>query len=248
MRWDQAKDVHYCQHQKSWIVDAGQPTEVAFVGGINLNPQSLVNPGHCGSPAGMHDAYVEIVGPAATDVYHNFVQRWNEASERHVPGGIWGESGAIALAFPTHVAAPRGDSLVQIQRTVPAGKYAHGYSTPGGRAFNIAHGDLAILTQYRQAIDAAQRTIYIENQALEHLEIVARLHTAVERGVEVVALVPAEPEASVRRPPTSGLQTLLPAAGGFGAGGAVYSGRARCPAVRWDTKQYLCAWQDHAGR
>jgi phosphatidylserine/phosphatidylglycerophosphate/cardiolipin synthase-like enzyme len=198
MRWDQAKDVHYCQHQKSWIVDAGQPTEVAFVGGINLNPQSLVNPGHCGSPAGMHDAYVEIVGPAATDVYHNFVQRWNEASERHVPGGIWGESGAIALAFPTHVAAPRGDSLVQIQRTVPAGKYAHGYSTPGGRAFNIAHGDLAILTQYRQAIDAAQRTIYIENQALEHLEIVARLHTAVERGVEVVALVPAEPEASVR--------------------------------------------------
>jgi phosphatidylserine/phosphatidylglycerophosphate/cardiolipin synthase-like enzyme len=198
MRWDQAAAAHYCQHQKSWIIDAGRSTEVAFVGGINLNPKSLVNPGHCGSPAGIHDAYVEIAGPAATDVYHNFVQRWNEASERNVSGGCWGESGALDLAFPTRVAAPCGDSLVQIQRTVTAGKYADGCSTPWGRAFNIAHGDLAIFAQYRQAIDAAQRTIYIENQALEHPEIVAQLDTAVERGVEVVALVPAEPEASVR--------------------------------------------------
>jgi cardiolipin synthase len=71
------------------------------------------------------------------------------------------------------VSAPRGDSLVQIQRTVPAGQYTDGYATPGGRPFAIAHGDRAILTQYTQAIDAARRSIYIENQAFEHPEIVA---------------------------------------------------------------------------
>ena len=37
-----------------------------------------------------HDAYVEIAGPCATDVHHNFVQRWNEASERHQDDGLFG--------------------------------------------------------------------------------------------------------------------------------------------------------------
>lgn len=66
-----------CQHQKSWIMDAGQGSEVAFVGGINLNPLSLVNPGHDGSHS-HHDAYAELAGPSGTDVHHNFVQRWTK--------------------------------------------------------------------------------------------------------------------------------------------------------------------------
>jgi cardiolipin synthase len=33
-RWDRAHG-RYCQHQKSWLVDAGEPGETAFVGGIN---------------------------------------------------------------------------------------------------------------------------------------------------------------------------------------------------------------------
>jgi cardiolipin synthase len=38
IRWDRAY-AHYLHHQKSWLVDAGRPTEVAFVGGINLTAQ-----------------------------------------------------------------------------------------------------------------------------------------------------------------------------------------------------------------
>src|SRR3954470_6137251 len=32
IRWDRAFGP-YCQHQKSWLIDAGRPTEIAFVGG-----------------------------------------------------------------------------------------------------------------------------------------------------------------------------------------------------------------------
>jgi cardiolipin synthase len=197
-RWDRAQHPSGCHHQKSWIIDAGQPMEVAFVGGINLNPKSVVHPGHSENADSVHDVYVEVAGPAATDVHHNFVQRWNEASERRVPGGSWGERGTANLPFPTRVSAPRGDSRVQIQRTVRAGQYTDGWATPGGSPFAIANGDLAIFAQYTQAIDAARRSIYIENQAFEHPEIVARLTAAVDRGVEVVVLVPADPEAQGR--------------------------------------------------
>src|SRR5262249_2628046 len=34
-RWDHLP--RYCHHQKSWIIDAGEPGELAFVGGINLD-------------------------------------------------------------------------------------------------------------------------------------------------------------------------------------------------------------------
>jgi cardiolipin synthase A/B len=199
VRWDRVPEPYGCHHQKSWIVDAGHPTEVAFVGGINLNPKAMVSPGHLDNAESFHDVYVEVGGPAATDVHHNFVQRWNEASERRVPGGSWGELGRSDLPFPTRVSAPRGNSRVQIQRTVRAGQYTDSYATPGGSAFDITKGERAIWTQYQQAIDAAQRTIYIENQAFEHPEIIARLTAAVDRGVEVVVLVPAHAEASVHR-------------------------------------------------
>lgn len=37
IRWDRAHP-GFCQHQKTWIIDAGTKKEIAFVGGINLNP------------------------------------------------------------------------------------------------------------------------------------------------------------------------------------------------------------------
>src|SRR5207253_2076561 len=41
-RWDHLP--RYCHHQKSWLVDAGRPGGVAFVGRINLDHGSLVPP------------------------------------------------------------------------------------------------------------------------------------------------------------------------------------------------------------
>jgi phosphatidylserine/phosphatidylglycerophosphate/cardiolipin synthase-like enzyme len=194
-RWDRAHS-RFCQHQKSWLVDAGRPSETAFVGGINLRPHSVAAPGH--PRPGHHDVYVELTGPAATDVHHNFVQRWNEASERTAPDGCWGVGGDGDLAFPAHLTGPSGGSLAQVQRTLHAGCYRDGRPSPGGQLFDVAGGERSIFDQYLQAIQAARHSIYIENQALELPEIVAALQQALERGVDIVVLLPAQPEDRVR--------------------------------------------------
>ncbi len=197
VRWDRALG-RYCQHQKSWVIDAGDPAEIAFVGGMNLTSKGMGARGHAGG-IGRHDVYLEIAGPAATDVHHNFVQRWNEASERHAADGVWGHTGGDDLPFPTRVSARQGGAPVQIQRNLPPGHYSDGTATPGGDAYDVARGERSVTEQYVQAIAAARRSIYIENQALPIPEISVPLQAALERGVEVMYLAPAEPEPYVRR-------------------------------------------------
>lgn len=171
IRWDRAASV-FCQHQKSWLIDAGRPSETTFVGGMNLN----------GGALGLHDVYVEVTGPSATDVRHNFVERWNEASERQVPDGNWMCDAGDELALPERPGDPCGTSTVQIQRMLDASRY------PAARV------ERSILEQYQCAIDGARRTIYIANQAVPVPEVGRHLVAAVEHGVDVVMIVPAIPE------------------------------------------------------
>ncbi len=194
IRWDRAHP-GYCQHQKTWLIDADRDAATSFVGGINLNPHSLVAPGHSGEGHN-HDAYVELSGPAVADVHHNFVQRWNEASERHRGDGRWGSGSEDDLAFPHRTPPERGAAHVQVQRTTHEGRYVNGHPPPRGPAFDIASGEKTNLDQYRAAIGSARRTIYMENQYVEVPEIVASLHGALTRGVEVVLLLPAVPDFS----------------------------------------------------
>jgi phosphatidylserine/phosphatidylglycerophosphate/cardiolipin synthase-like enzyme len=196
IRWDRALGP-YCQHQKSWLIDAGQPSETVFVGGTNLTAKAMGSPGHA-AEGERHDVYVEITGPSATDVHHNFVQRWNEASERAEDDGTWGHDGDDALHFPMRPSVTRGKSVVQIQRTVHAGRYSDAHASPESEPHDIAGGERSILAQYLQAIGAARRSIYIENQAIPVPEVAAALEQALKRDVDVVILVPAEPEGAVR--------------------------------------------------
>lgn len=198
IRWDRAHP-GFCQHQKCWLVDAGCENETAFVGGINLNPHSLVTPGHHGEGHN-HDVFVEVAGPSAADVHHNFVQRWNEASERLAPDGCWGVGSTADLPFPTRLPAERGRAVVQIQRTTHAGRYLDRQATPGGVPFDIAAGEQTNFHQYCAAIDAARRSIYIENQYVDVPPIVDCLRRALQRGVEVVLLMPAQPDVSLPVP------------------------------------------------
>lgn len=193
IRWDRAQG-KYCQHQKTWLMDAGHESETSFVGGINPTFKAF-EPGHIGE-GHRHDVYVEVTGPSATDVHHNFVQRWNEASERFKEDGVWSHNGEDELLFPTRVSTPRGNTQVQIQRQVSPGRYSGSYPTPEGSPYDIANGERSVLEQYKLAIDAAQCSIYLENQALPVPEIVERLEEALKRGVEVVLLVP-DPESYV---------------------------------------------------
>jgi cardiolipin synthase A/B len=213
IRWDRTHGA-FCQHQKCWLMDAGESSETAFVGGMNINPHAMVFPGHAGG-GGFHDAYVEIAGPSATDVHHNFAQRWNEASERAVDDGTWAHNGQDDLAFPEHLSQARGTSLVQIQRNIHAGLYRDSRPSPAAFPFDIANGESTIRKQYLAAIDAARHSIYIENQALSVDIVLAALQSAIERGVETVVLLPAEPAqwvgAARRQPENKGFFDMLAA-------------------------------------
>jgi len=181
-RWDRSP-TGFCQHQKSWLVDAGHDEAVGIVGGINLNPHSMVAPGHHGQGHN-HDVYVEISGPSTMDIHHNFVQRWNNASERDRSDGLSGEAAAASLRAALTEPRGQGPSVVQIQRTMPSGHH-HGSPNPA---------ETTIFDQYLAAIAAARRSIYIENQALDVPVILEWLREALERDVEVVVVLPGEPE------------------------------------------------------
>jgi phosphatidylserine/phosphatidylglycerophosphate/cardiolipin synthase-like enzyme len=196
IRWDRSAGP-YCQHQKAWLIDAGEASETAFVGGMNLTVKTLGSPGHS-SGGQFHDLYVEIAGPSASDVHHNFVQRWNEASECDLADGTWGHDGNDELPFPARASAPRGEAVVQIQRMVPAGRYGDSHPSPGNAAYGIAGGESSILAQYLEAIGAARRTIYIENQSIPIAQVSSALEQALQRGVDVVMLVPGQPLDYVR--------------------------------------------------
>jgi phosphatidylserine/phosphatidylglycerophosphate/cardiolipin synthase-like enzyme len=188
IRWDRAHP-GFCQHQKIWLIDPGLETSCAFVGGINLNPHSVVAPGHRGAEHN-HDVYLEISGSAVTDIHHNFVQRWNEASERYAGDGRWGPDADRDLAFPDRVAAESGPTIAQVQRTIHPGRYTSVHPTPGGAPFGIADGEFSNRDQYIQAIRAAREYVYLENQAISVRPILEELVAAVNRGVAVVLVLP----------------------------------------------------------
>jgi cardiolipin synthase len=192
IRWDRAHP-GYCQHQKSWLIDAHGDAATSFIGGINLNPNSVVTSQHRGEHHN-HDVYVEVAGPAVADVHHNFVQRWNEASERAREDGHWGARGGGELEFPTQTPRVRGDVVVQMQRTTHAGRYADRHPPPGASPYPVELGERTNFDQYCAAIGAARRTIYLEHQYLEVIEIISALDEALTRGVEIVAMLPAVPE------------------------------------------------------
>ncbi len=203
IRWDCA-EAGFCQHQKTWLIDAGEVGQTAFLGGINLNPHSMVASGHraISGQAGEHqnhDLYIELLGPAVADVQHNFVQRWNEASERLAEHGSWGQHAKTKLEFPSQLPPEQGSAIVQIQRTIHAGRYINPQAPVGGQRFDISGGEKTNFEQICTSINLAQRSIYIENQALEVLEIIKALHGALERGVEVVVLMPMTPDIVVNQ-------------------------------------------------
>ena len=201
-RWDYVKG--HCHHQKSWLVDAGLDTERAFVGGINLDKGSVVGPDHpatsvTGLEGNVHDVYLELAGPSATDVHHNFVQRWNEASERRESYGAYPDLDvADDLPFPVAVSAAVGSSLIQISRSVLAGLYSVETPTPGGEVFDISAGETSVREQYSLAVTSARSFVYLENQMLMCPKLISQLSAALERGVEVIVLAPRKAMPAIR--------------------------------------------------
>ncbi|KAH3767992.1 Phosphatidylserine/phosphatidylglycerophosphate/cardiolipin synthase [Pelomyxa schiedti] len=189
MRWDASPNSSHCHHEKTWLIDIGTEGEVVFTGGMVLTDSSHSKQGHMPPDAGVHDIYVQLRGPAAVDVAHSFVQRWNSVS---CPSCIYpSESSSGNLEWPTFSLHECGTATVQVQRNIHPHLYPAAPPPIGtSEGFDITEGEDSILCQYRNAIASAQHTIYMENQHFAHPEILQMLIAATLRGVKVIAVVP----------------------------------------------------------
>lgn len=186
-RWDSSGDDRaHCHHQKAFVVDAGEPDALAFIGGMVLSRSTLAHPGH---RRGLekHDAFLELRGPSVVDAEHNFVQRWNLARQDPEAPPWPDPARAGPLAYPTRIPPPAGPTTVQVCRTIRPGLYA------------IPDGEQTILDHYRAAFAAAERTIYLENQHPGEASLLALLDRALARGVRVVMVVPGDPMTAIYR-------------------------------------------------
>ena len=190
-RWDAVG--RQCQHQKTWLVDAGTDDEVAFVGGINIARGSMAGSDHAepdpelGFTRGerysnVHDVHCLVRGPVATDVHENFVMRWNGASERGRRHGSWPHGRTEDLSAPVAGTGEVGTTTAQIQRSVLPGLYSA-----------LPDGENSVREQYLSAITAARDYVYIEDQILLSRVVLVALRDALERGVLVMASVPGDP-------------------------------------------------------
>lgn len=215
MRWDDVP--RGCHHQKSYVIDG----TTAFVGGINITHDALSSRSHAGS--GFHDLFAELHGPVVADVACNFAERWNQATI----------TSSRALAFPSLEQADdvdvdldvpaAGPSSVQLVRTLRKQLYRGDVGWHDTERFDLAEGEDSIRRAVLGAIEAAERAIYIENQFLMDPATLDALALATKRGVEVIAVVPLQPDPNLLLYPQDKMQqtrTALARLNETGNGGA----------------------------
>lgn len=180
VRWDPSPTPAHCHHEKIWIVDAGEPTEHAFVAGVVLTRTDLAVRRAAGRAEGRFDMGLSAIGPVARDVARVFQARWRRLGPD-----------PVRLAPPEEVAAVAGGAPAQLGRTERPGLL-----WPAGLT--------TIHAQYQRAFDAARDRIVLVNQHPGELDLLQRLDRALARGVSVQLIVPGEPMAAIGQARRSG--------------------------------------------
>ena len=157
-RVDTRRHPRHCQHQKALVVDG----RVAFVGGLDVTDFDIdrwdTQAHRWRAGLNWHDCHMRIEGPLVADVTRNFTQRWN-ANAPHDPA----PEGPPPPPVTDGVAG-------QIVRTLPR------------RVYPFAHrGVYGIYHAYHDAIQSAERFIYLESQYLWSPEITEALCDALRR-------------------------------------------------------------------
>jgi len=178
-------------HQKFVVID----NALAFCGGVDLtgnrwdtSEHQIHDPRRI-NPAGslygpFHDAQMMVEGEVAAVLGELFRQRWFDATGENIrsspvrePAGFWPQNKRVDLA----------DTMVAVARTLPAYK-----GRPEVREIEAL---------YKDAIAAAQKYIYIENQYFTSAAVIDALHKclAKEKGPEVVLVLPYESDGWLAR-------------------------------------------------
>ncbi len=190
MRWDHIQ--RGCHHQKSWFIDDGP----AFVGGINITDEALSTPAHVG--AGFHDLFAGIEGAAALDVGRNFVDRWNQATvtrdRAHAFPSIEHADDLPEIRETRCSTSGGSPQAAQIVRTIGPQLYAGRRGWHVHAPVSLDAGEHGIRDTLHEWIKAARHSIYIENQFLIDPPAIRLLCEAARRGVEIIALLPGEPD------------------------------------------------------
>ncbi len=175
-------------HNKLQVVKRAATAEpdshVAYVGGIDVNPNRLDTPSHQGSGP-FHDVHARLTGPIAADVFESFRERWlRDASldaTTPAPLVIVPSAASLTPSPSKHVA--------RIGRTYYGPKPG---PTPPLQDFAPA-GERTIYESMLRAIQAAQDHIYIEDQYFTpNDEYIDALVAAAARCRRLVVLVPSE--------------------------------------------------------
>ena len=174
VRWDHSPSKAHCHHQKAWLVD-----DTGMIGGMVMSHSTLANREH--DPPNKHDIFSSFRGPLVAELEEHIALRWNHSRDpdKNTPFHAL-TTDAIALPEARHQ-EPAGDTRVALRRSIAPGLYGH------------QEGVTEIWEDYREAIQRAKEFIYIENQHPGEEAILGDLLAALERGVEVLYVVPGEP-------------------------------------------------------
>ncbi len=173
------------QHQKLVVID----NQVAFCGGLDLTNSRWDTPEHRlddprrvtpeGDPySPFHDIQVALEGEAAEALGQLFADRWKWATGKQIATHAASQDPGSASPWPKNLQPDLKDMQLGISRTLPAYK---------GRKEVREVENL-----YRDAVAAAQKSIYIENQYLTSGKIAEILKKSLsrEQGPDICIILP----------------------------------------------------------
>jgi len=197
-------------HQKLVVVHrpSDPSVDLAFVGGIDLCHGRRDDDRHLGDPqaehldrrygerAPWHDVEAEVRGPAVSQLFETFRERWNDRTpieHRSSPLGrlrVHAAREATRPGLMPRVEAwpgPAGTHAVQVLRTYPARRPPYPFAPEGERT---------IARFYQKALRRARSLLYIEDQYFWSREVGRALVDALRasRDLRVIVVVPRFPD------------------------------------------------------
>jgi phosphatidylserine/phosphatidylglycerophosphate/cardiolipin synthase-like enzyme/subtilisin family serine protease len=172
---------------------------IGFIGGIDYLQNRLDAPMHRPpSTTGWHDAGARLRGDAAERVLSTFITRWTEASTLSaatydIGSGVKPYNPPPIAALtppPTSTLPPSLDTSVEVIRSIMDSKE---FGLVRNRPWSTLPrtGVHEIKRTFQRALGAAQRYIYIEDQAFTAEDsLFPALVAACRRGVKVIAVLP----------------------------------------------------------